>query len=37
MTDRLSRDLASGVLHEVIADVAEAAAVVILPYWRVGT
>lgn len=37
MTDRLSRDLASGVLHEAIAEIAEAAARVILPFWRVGT
>lgn len=37
MTDRLSRDLASGDLHEAITEIAEAAAGVILPYWRVGT
>jgi len=37
MTDRLSRDLASGALHEALADVAEAAGAVILPFWRVQT
>lgn len=37
MTDRLSRDLASGALHEAITEIAEAAARVILPFWRVGT
>lgn len=38
MTDRVSRDLAadlkSGALHDAIADIAEEAARVILPYWR---
>lgn len=37
MIDRLSRDLASGALHEALAEIAEAAARVILPHWRVGT
>ncbi len=36
MTDRLDRDLASGALHEALAEMAEAAARVILPYWRNG-
>lgn len=36
MTDRLSSDLASGVLHDILADIAEEAAAVILPYWRAG-
>ena len=36
MTDRLTRDLASGALHDAIADIAEEAARVILPYWRSG-
>ena len=36
MTDRLSADLASGALHDIIADIAEDAARVILPYWRAG-
>ncbi|MGQ2990917.1 MAG: 3'(2'),5'-bisphosphate nucleotidase CysQ [Brevundimonas sp.] len=33
-TDSLARDLASGALHDIIADIAEEAARVILPYWR---
>ena len=41
MTDRpfadLKADLASGALTEALADIAEDAARVILPYWRVGT
>lgn len=37
MTDRLMHDLASGKLEEALAEVAEAAARVILPYWRSGT
>jgi len=37
MTKRLTRDLASGALHDAIADIAEEAAQVILPYWRSGT
>lgn len=37
MTQTLQADLASGVLAEAIADIAEDAARVILPYWRVGT
>ena len=32
----LTRDLASGALHDAIADIAEDAARVILPYWRAG-
>ena len=36
MTDTVTRDLASGVLHDAIADIAEDAARVILPYWRTG-
>ena len=36
MTDRLIADLASGALAEALSDVAEAAAAVILPYWRSG-
>ena len=36
MKDRLTADLASGTLHDVLADLAEAAAAVILPYWRAG-
>ena len=32
----LTRDLASGVLHDAIADIAEDASRVILPYWRSG-
>lgn len=34
MTDKLTRDLASGALHDHLADIAEEAARVILPYWR---
>lgn len=36
MTDRLTADLASGALTEALADIAEEAARVILPYWRSG-
>jgi 3'(2'), 5'-bisphosphate nucleotidase len=36
MTDRLTADLASGALTEALADIAEDAARVILPYWRNG-
>lgn len=36
MKDRLTADLASGALHDVLADLAEEAAAVILPYWRTG-
>ena len=36
MTDRLSADLASGALHDHLAEIAEEAARVILPYWRAG-
>ena len=36
MTDRLTTDLASGALAEALADIAEDAARVILPYWRSG-
>lgn len=36
MTDRLSSDLASGALHDTLAEIAEEAAAVILPYWRAG-
>ncbi|RZJ31101.1 MAG: 3'(2'),5'-bisphosphate nucleotidase, partial [Brevundimonas sp.] len=36
MTTRLTEDLASGALAEALADIAEAAAGVILPYWRSG-
>ena len=36
MTDRLINDLASGALAEALADIAEDAARVILPYWRAG-
>lgn len=36
MTDRLSADLASGALSNILAEIAEEAARVILPYWRVG-
>ena len=36
MTDRLSSDLASRALHDTLADIAEEAAAVILPYWRAG-
>lgn len=37
MTDRLSTDLASGALHDILADLAEEASAVILPYWRNGS
>ncbi|MCC5611734.1 3'(2'),5'-bisphosphate nucleotidase CysQ [Nostoc sp. CHAB 5834] len=37
MTSSVSADLASGVLHDHLADIAEDAARVILPYWKVGT
>lgn len=37
MTHALDHDLASGALHDVLADIAEAAARLILPYWRTGT
>jgi 3'(2'), 5'-bisphosphate nucleotidase len=36
MTQRLTADLASGALTEALADLAEDAARVILPYWRTG-
>ncbi|MFC7378754.1 3'(2'),5'-bisphosphate nucleotidase CysQ [Brevundimonas sp. GCM10030266] len=36
MSIRLTEDLASGALAETLADIAEAAAAVILPYWRNG-
>ena len=36
MTDRLKSDLDSGALTEALADIAEDAARVILPYWRNG-
>jgi 3'(2'), 5'-bisphosphate nucleotidase len=36
MTKRLTADLASGALAEALADIAEDAARVILPYWRSG-
>ena len=34
MKDRLSSDLASGALHDHLADIVEEAAAVILPFWR---
>lgn len=37
MTHALETDLASGALAETIADIAEEAARLILPYWRSGT
>ncbi|MNU76274.1 3'(2'),5'-bisphosphate nucleotidase CysQ [compost metagenome] len=37
MTHALEIDLASGALAETIADIAEEAARLILPYWRTGT
>ena len=37
MTHSIETDLASGALAEIIADIAEEAARVILPYWRAGT
>ena len=36
MSKRLTADLASGALTEALADIAEDAARVILPYWRNG-
>ena len=36
MSKRLTADLASGTLTEALADLAEDAARVILPYWRTG-
>ena len=36
MKTRLSKDLASGALHDHLAEIAEEAAAVILPYWRAG-
>ncbi|KQS53744.1 3'(2'),5'-bisphosphate nucleotidase CysQ [Brevundimonas sp. Leaf363] len=36
MSDQLQADLASGALTEALADIAEAAGRVILPYWRAG-
>lgn len=36
MTDLLSRHLKSGVFGERLADIAEEAAALILPYWRAG-
>lgn len=36
MSNRLTSDLASGALAEALADIAEDAARVILPYWRSG-
>ena len=33
-TDSLARDLKSGKLHDILAETAEAAAELILPYWR---
>lgn len=36
LSQDLAQDLASGALAESLADVAEAAAAVILPYWRTG-
>ncbi|MCC5613047.1 3'(2'),5'-bisphosphate nucleotidase CysQ [Nostoc sp. CHAB 5834] len=37
MKTDLDADLKSGALHDHLADIAEAAARVILPYWKVGT
>jgi len=37
MTHALETDLASGALAETLADIAEEAARLILPYWRAGT
>ncbi|CAN5147620.1 3'(2'),5'-bisphosphate nucleotidase CysQ [soil metagenome] len=34
--DPVTRDLASGALHDAIAEIAEDAARIILPYWRSG-
>ncbi|WP_396594258.1 3'(2'),5'-bisphosphate nucleotidase CysQ [Brevundimonas sp. R86498] len=36
MTERLTADLASGELLDTLAEIAEAASQVILPYWRAG-
>jgi 3'(2'), 5'-bisphosphate nucleotidase len=36
MTDSLPADLASGALHDTLAEIAEAASHLILPYWRAG-
>lgn len=36
MKTSLDADLMSGALHDHLADIAEAAAAVILPYWRTG-
>ena len=36
MTDTLSKDLKRGVVGERLADIAEGAAEIILPYWRAG-
>ncbi|RZJ79322.1 MAG: 3'(2'),5'-bisphosphate nucleotidase [Brevundimonas sp.] len=36
MTDQLQADLASGALTEALAEISEAAARVILPFWRAG-
>jgi len=35
-TDTVARDLKSGKLHDILAETAEAAAAVILPFWRNG-
>lgn len=35
-SDPLASDLASGALHDHLAEIAEAAAAVILPFWRAG-
>lgn len=37
MKDQLSKDLASGALHDLLADLAEEASALILPYWRTGS
>jgi len=36
MTDTLTTDLASGALHDTLAEIAEAASRLILPHWRAG-
>ncbi|MBU1348140.1 MAG: 3'(2'),5'-bisphosphate nucleotidase CysQ [Alphaproteobacteria bacterium] len=36
MSDKLSIDLASGALHDGLAEIAEEASMLILPYWRSG-
>ena len=36
MTDKLTADLASGALHDLLAEIAEEASMLILPYWRAG-